>query len=602
MDDLTLLRMFEPVVKFTHGELFFPCAVDDYVRRCGLWLRSERGQEQQLVPTGDLTTERLAQYAEVPPGQTLYLRFVDEPLDPLQYQRWLARPDKPVFRAPGRLTRVGILSRIIDSLFSLSLIVRGRVPGGTAAASDVQFRQIEQQDPRCVYHGRVVREGGYIVLQYLFFYVMNDWRSSFYGANDHESDWEQIFVYLSDEGEGEPKPLWVAYASHDFHGDDLRRRWDDPELQKVDDRHPVVFAGAGSHASYFQAGEYLMSVEPPVLRPLKVGLIALRKLWIEQLKQGSTDQVAEEVGALLSIPFVDYARGNGRVIGPGQDYTWSPVLLTPETAWAENYRGLWGLDTKDPFGGERAPAGPKYNRDGSIRTSWYDPLGWAGLDKVTPPRLAVEQMRRQIATLEQQRETLDAEIAQKREEVRRLSLEVLALHETSYFKEIHKSQQEQLNIAESDLHQLQRRAVELTETKLASQAYLAKIDQGNWGDPQAHLHHKHPPEPPLDHQARLTELWAAVSGGLLLLAFTIAFIINPGRWFVWIIAIAVAFAAIEATVRGRLSHFLLNTTIILAVITSLILIKEFWYLLFILGLFALVFTMIAENLRELWRR
>ncbi|MCB0165426.1 MAG: hypothetical protein KDI79_14450 [Anaerolineae bacterium] len=602
MDDLTLLRMFEPVVKFTHGELFFPCAVDEYVRRCGLWLRSDKGREQQLIPTGHLTAERLAQYAAVPPGQTLYLRFVDEPLDPLQYQRWLARPDKPVFRAPGRLTRVGILSRIIDSLFSLSLIVRGRVPGGTAAAADVQYRAMQQQDPRCAYHGRVIRAGGYIVLQYLFFYAMNDWRSGFYGANDHESDWEQIFVYLSDDTAGEPTPLWVAYASHDFHGDDLRRRWDDPELQKVDDRHPVVFAGAGSHASYFQAGEYLMSVEPPFLRPLKVGLVALRKFWIEQLKQGSTDQVAEEVGALLSIPFVDYARGDGRAIGPGQDYTWSPVLLTKETAWAENYRGLWGLDTKDPFGGERAPAGPKYNRDGSIRTSWYDPLGWAGLDKVPPPEVAVEQLRQQIALLDQQRAALDEEIAHKRADVRRLSLEVQALHETSYFKEIHKAQQEQLNIAESDLHQLQRRAVELTETKLASQAYLAKIDQGNWGDPQAHLHHKHPPEPPLDHQARLTELWAAVSGGLLLLAFTIAFIINPGRWFVWIIAIAVAFAAIEATVRGRLSHFLLNTTIILAVITSLILIKEFWYLLFILGLFALVFTMIAENLRELWRR
>ncbi|MCB0196542.1 MAG: hypothetical protein KDJ65_31605 [Anaerolineae bacterium] len=602
MDDITLLRTFEPVVKFTHGELFFPSAVDEYVRRCGLWLRSDKGKEQQLVPVGDLTTERLAQYAEVPPGQTLYLRFVDEPLDPLEYQRWLARPDRPVFRAPGRLTRVGILSRILDSLFSLSLIVRGQVPGGTAAAADEQYRAMQQQDPRCVYHGRVIRDGGYIVLQYLFFYPMNDWRSSFYGANDHESDWEQIFIYLSDNGAGEPKPLWVAYASHDFHGDDLRRRWDDPELQKVDDHHPVVFAGAGSHASYFEAGEYLMGVEPPFLRPLKVGLIALRKFWNEQLKQGSTEKVDEEVGALLSIPFVDYARGDGRAIGPGQAYTWSPVLLTSETGWAENYRGLWGLDTKDPFGGERAPAGPKYNRDGSIRTSWYDPLGWAGLDKVAPPGLAVEQMRRQIETLDQQREALDAEIAHTRAEVRRLSLEVQALKETSYFKQIHKAQQDQLFAAESNLHELQRRAVELTETKLASQSYLGKIEKDDWGDPQAHLHHKHPPEPPLDQQARIIELWAAVSGGLLLLAFTVLLIFNSGRWYVWVVIVGLAFAMVEATVRRRLSQFLLNTTIVLAVITGLILIKEFWYLLLIVALLALVVTMIMDNLRELRQR
>ncbi|MCB0214522.1 MAG: hypothetical protein KDJ52_34600, partial [Anaerolineae bacterium] len=317
---------------------------------------------------------------------------------------------------------------------------------------------------------------------------------------------------------------------------------------------------------------------------------------------GSTEKVQEEVGALLSIPFVDYARGDGRAIGPGQAHTWSPVLLTPQTAWAENYRGLWGLDTKDPFGGERAPAGPKYNRDGSIRTSWYDPLGWAGLDKVAPPGLAVEQMRNQIATLEQQREALDAKIAHKRAEVRRLSLEVQALHETSYFKQIHKAQQEQLNAAESDLHELQRRAVELTETQLASQSYLAKIEKDDWGNPQAHLHHKHPPEPPLDSQARIIELWAAVSGGLLLLAFTLLFIINPGRWYVWIVVIGFAFAAIEATVRRRLSPFLLNMTIVLAVFTSLILIKEFWYLLLILALLALVVTMIIDNLRELRQR
>ncbi len=75
-----------------------------------------------------------------------------------------------------------------------------------------------------VYYGRVVREAGYIVLQYMFFYAMNDWRSSFYGVNDHEADLEQIFVYLSDEVGGPLQPCWVAYASHDFFGDDLRRR------------------------------------------------------------------------------------------------------------------------------------------------------------------------------------------------------------------------------------------------------------------------------------------------------------------------------------------------------------------------------------------
>jgi hypothetical protein len=47
-------------------------------------------------------------------------------------------------------------------------------------------------------------------------------------------------------------------------------------------------------------------------------------------------------------------------------------------------------------------------------------------------------------------------------------------------------------------------------------------------------------------------------------------------------------------------NFLLNLTIILAVITGLMLIKDFWWLVLIAGLFALVILMIVENMRELW--
>ena len=63
------------------------------------------------------------------------------------------------------------------------------------------------------YHGRVLRQDGWIVLQYWFFYAFNDWRSGFYGANDHEGDWEKILVYLSESETGEVRPEWVAYAA-----------------------------------------------------------------------------------------------------------------------------------------------------------------------------------------------------------------------------------------------------------------------------------------------------------------------------------------------------------------------------------------------------
>ena len=66
------------------------------------------------------------------------------------------------------------------------------------------------------------------------------------------------------------------------------------------------------------------------------------------------------------------------------------------------------------------------------------------------------------------------------------------------------------------------------------------------------------------------------------------------------ILVGAIFAIIEATPRGRLSNFLLNVTIVLAVITGFILVKEFLWLIVIISLFAVVMTTIVGNLRELW--
>ena len=389
MNDLDLLRTYEPAIHFTLGEMFFPSAVDGYLQKTSLWLADRERKTTRVAQRGQLTPAALAEFRTAPPGHRYYLQFVDEPLQAVDYQRWRARPARVHFPAPNRLQRVGLVTRILDGLFDLSLVARGRVPGGTAAAAEQNYQAILAQDPRRVYYGRVVRAGGYLVLHYLYFYVMNDWRSTFSGVNDHESDWEQVFVYLSDEGDAAPIPRWVAYASHDFSGDDLRRRWDDPEVEKVGGTHPVIYAGAGSHASYYTRGEYLMQVEPSFLAPLHGAAAALDRVWTTSLRQSNELNLDDGLKNLLSVPFVDYARGDGRTIGPSQGEPWTPLLISDADGWVDGYRGLWGLDTWDPLGGERAPSGPKYNRDGTIRQSWRDPLGWAGLDKVLPPREAI---------------------------------------------------------------------------------------------------------------------------------------------------------------------------------------------------------------------
>ena len=252
--DLALLHAYEPVVRYTHGELFRPMAVERYVESCSLWSSEPGGDATCIVPAGELSIDRLCRESAAHQDVPLWLRYVQRPLGRAEYRRWRRAPREQL-RASGRFTTTGLFGRLVEAGFRASLLLRGKVSAGLSAAAEIAYRQ-HGEPGRCVYYGHVVRDGGYVCLQYWFFYAMNDWRSTFSGINDHEADWELVIIYLTEQESGPPLPAWVAFSSHDEAGDDLRRRWDDPELQRHGD-HPIVYPGAGSHSGAFAAGDTL---------------------------------------------------------------------------------------------------------------------------------------------------------------------------------------------------------------------------------------------------------------------------------------------------------------------------------------------------------
>ncbi|MFA5873253.1 MAG: hypothetical protein WC832_04745, partial [Anaerolineales bacterium] len=359
--DLELLRKFEPVVSYTKGEQFFPTDVEHYISECSLWEHHPDGRDELLVKQGELTLEKLIESRPAEFGSVRYLRFIEtlslaESAQVLADQLLLRRKLGNYFHAGiGRLARGGILPRLLDGLFSLSFLLRGKVSAATAAAAEIDYNEMFTEDRQYTYYGRVTRQNGWTILQYWFFFCFNSWRSGFHGVNDHESDWEMVTIYLY-EADGQLIPEWAAYASHDFKGDDLRRRWDDhAELKIAEQSHPVIFTGAGSHASYFRRGEYQAEVNLPLPGWFSGLIRTWNRLWTETLGQPAINS--------FHIPFVDFARGDGLRIGPGEPQTWSPVLMDESTVWVSQYRGLWGLFARDPISGENAPAGPMYNRD-----------------------------------------------------------------------------------------------------------------------------------------------------------------------------------------------------------------------------------------------
>jgi hypothetical protein len=595
--DLDLLRRYEPVVRFNRGELFFPTHVDRYLAECDLLLGSSEREREVLVPVGGLTTDRLAE-AVAPPGQTLYLRLVQRPMPPLELARWRARPDRPVFRAPGRLARVGLFARLVDAAFSASLLLRGTVPGGTAAAAQVKYARARDADPRYVYFGRAVRSDGWIVLHYLYFYFMNDYRSTFQGANDHEADWEQVLVYLDDAPDG-PRPVWIAAAAHDFVGDELRRRWDDPTLETVDD-HPVVYAGAGSHASYFERGEYVTEIPLPGLSGARGLLEALRSFWRESLRQPDPGDLAAALARAMSVPFVDYARGEGISIGAGSDASWTPTLIDDDTAWVDGYRGLFGLDTYDRLGGERAPAGPKYGRSGTVRMSWNDPLGFAGLDKVAPPSRQPDELRARIVQRETRLRELDEAIEDRSMVLPGLELETRSLAADGAMVSLHKARAGELATGAVELEGLRRERAGVADALVALRRELARVEAGDFGDPRGHLQHPHRPVPAADVQyGRIVEFWSALSVGLLLLA--IVALVSLRLVPLWAaVAIALAgYTVLEAAFRRRLTLLTLRVELALAVVGAAILIWEGLFVIVIAAVAALALVVVLDNVREL---
>lgn len=108
-------------------------------------------------------------------------------------------------------------------------------------------------------YGRAVRSHDGLWLQYWFFYFLNDYQLA-WGIDVHEGDWEMVQLRL-DAGESEPEI--AAYAQHSFcevrPWHDVRRLADEKQAEGLtvdaaDRDRPLVYAGRGSHASFFTAG------------------------------------------------------------------------------------------------------------------------------------------------------------------------------------------------------------------------------------------------------------------------------------------------------------------------------------------------------------
>ncbi|MBW6466381.1 MAG: hypothetical protein K0B06_07760 [Brevefilum sp.] len=609
LDQVTLLRRFEPILRFTQGERFSPYNVDDYVKKSSLWVKKPKFPPEELISETDLTLDKLGSKNLEGAKYVYYLQFIS-PVNLAEMAEFRLNELREALKkrefhpTRSRLSRVGYLARMVDAAYSLMLLLRGRVPGDAMAAAVITFNKMLVDNPCYQYYGRVIQQSGWIILQYWYFYPFNNWRSGFYGANDHEADWEMVNIYCYQDEQGEVKPSWVAYASHNYTGDDLRRHWDDPELEKSGE-HPVVYVGGGSHASYYQRGEYLTELGLAFLQPLVKFKKRFDLLFGKDFeKKEDSEEGFGEQGQVFTIPFVDYALGDGLSIGHGCETSWEPpVVIGPADDWVLNFRGLWGYYAQDPFSGEDAPAGPRYNRDGTVRQAWFDPLGWAGMEKVLPPIDQPEMLIARKAGIQATINTLQAEIAQLQEVHYQRGFDLEAIRNLPHL-------QGEVDVLNRNLEKERqaladkRRQLTVEQTKLgAIKRYGAAVTDGRPPVLRAHIKHAHQPQVKKSLRfSHLAEIWAAISIGLMMIAVVVLIVFARSFLFYGLAGLVLALIIIESAFRRRLADLVQWIAILLAIGGFLILIFQFFWVIVLAGAMITGFYMIVSNLRELFAR
>jgi hypothetical protein len=381
MNKLRLVRKYEPVLLFGQDdqgteENFFPMSVEHYVSQCRLYRRGDDPAEipgglnletlghmephlsreyylayvaDEVLSQSPLLKERLRHggltlysvegqiepHLLVEPGpaaafaaQDTTLEHVEESPTPLTAAVVFASPEKKEEEEKPLLTQSDAhVDFLITDSQQLPSSIRDK-----AVERYATYRDFATYPP--VYYYRVMHNRGYLVIQYWFFYAYNDWGTSHGGINDHEGDWEAVFVFL--KGFPEAKPAYVAFSAH--IGSPERHAWDDPVLEKRYRNHPVAYVGCGSHANYFGPGAH------------SIPMLSVR----------------------------DYAKGNGTTaVGPGAPVAWGQPVDLEKQPWALNYAGHWGALVKRWGAGWLAPGAQAPDGPAWKFPKWETPVAWA---------------------------------------------------------------------------------------------------------------------------------------------------------------------------------------------------------------------------------
>jgi hypothetical protein len=258
------------------------------------------------------------------------------------------------------------------------------------------------------------------------------------------------------------------------------------------------------------------------------------------------------------------------------------------------------LYAKDPISGENAPAGPMYHRDGSPRDAWAHPLGFAGLDKVPPPPKEIGLLEERTRAIESRQAELERDIPEKVVALRLMGTEAKAMVGNPHLARQYDHLQHEMSASAEQVLEMRREESRNGALLDSLQARLTCLKAGVKDPPRAHTAHLASPVSRANIRFnRLAEGWAAASMSLILILIGGILLVAPQYIWAGLAIMCVFFILVEAVLRGVFSMTLASVSLLLALLTAVLLVIEFWQQVLAFGLFAVAVYLLVQKVAEL---
>jgi hypothetical protein len=242
-----------------------------------------------------------------------------------------------------------------------------------------------------------------------------------------------------------------------------------------------------------------------------------------------------------------------------------------------------------------------YNRDGRIRHSWHDPVGWAGLDKEPPPEDVLQTVMDQEARIKARRVDLQTKVEEKSRELRGLYTEYVAVREQPHLRRTHDAHRKRIEELSEELRQLREKSASDENVLQLLDRHSDRLERGGRVAARAHIHRAHRPAPDTELRlGRLAELWAAASVSVMLLVFVGLLMFARDKLALGLVAVFASFVFIESSFRGRLIRLITSITIALSAVAALVILYDFFWSIVVGFVLLTGMYILWENLRELW--